>query len=238
MRVSLLEVRGLSAGYGSTMVLRQLDIQVAERGVTVILGANGAGKTTLLRALSGLLPVKGSVRFRGEELAGRAAARFAAAGIAHVPQGRGTFTDLSVLENLHVGAHRRSDRAEIRRDIDHWFSLFPRLHERRDRFAGTLSGGEQQMLAVARAMMMRPALLLLDEPSLGLAPLITQQLFTTLGSVRRNTGTTILLVEQNAHLALEFADFGYVLEAGSIAIAQDAAALKNNEALQRSYLGY
>jgi branched-chain amino acid transport system ATP-binding protein len=236
--VSLLEVRGLSAGYGSTMVLRQLDIQVAERGVTVILGANGAGKTTLLRALSGLLPVKGSVRFRGEELAGRAAARFAAAGIAHVPQGRGTFTDLSVLENLHVGAHRRSDRAEIRRDIDHWFSLFPRLHERRDRFAGTLSGGEQQMLAVARAMMMRPALLLLDEPSLGLAPLITQQLFTTLGSVRRNTGTTILLVEQNAHLALEFADFGYVLEAGSIAIAQDAAALKNNEALQRSYLGY
>ena len=235
---SLISVENVTVIRDGNRILGPIDWKLHSGERWVILGPNGAGKTTLLRCLSGLLPVKGSIRFGGNELAGQSASRFAATGIAHVPQGRGTFTDLTVLENLQVGAHRRSDRAEIRRDIDHWMSLFPRLHERRERFAGTLSGGEQQMLAVARAMMMRPAILLLDEPSLGLAPLITQLLFSTLESVRKSTGTTILLVEQNAHLALEVADFGYVLEAGSIAIAQEASALKNNEALQRSYLGY
>ncbi|HEX9259761.1 MAG TPA: ABC transporter ATP-binding protein [Acidimicrobiales bacterium] len=236
----MLEVRGMKVSYGQVPVLFGLDFEVNEREVVVLLGANGAGKTTTLRALCqmSMVSVAGSVRFEGNELVGKSTESVVRMGIAHVPQGRGTFPELTVDENLEAGAYVRKDRHEIHADIDRWYQQFPRLAERRSQQAGSLSGGEQQMLAVARALMSRPRLLLLDEPSLGLAPLIIQGLFEQFAALNREHGTTILVVEQNANLALGIAHRAYVLEAGEIVLSGDAEQLKHDDAVRRAYLGF
>jgi branched-chain amino acid transport system ATP-binding protein len=201
-----------------------------------ILGANGAGKTTALRAISGMVATHGSIRFAGEELVGRSPDAIARAGIGHVPQGRGTFAHLTVEDNLRVGAYARRDGG-VREDMDRCCEWFPRLGERIGQQAGSLSGGEQQMLAVARALMMRPRLLLLDEPSLGLAPILTRELFRILETIAREQRITVLIVEQNANLVLRFADYAYVLESGRIALEGDADTVQSDEGVRRSYLG-
>jgi branched-chain amino acid transport system ATP-binding protein len=232
----LLEVSELRAGYGAVRVLQGLDFSVAQGEAVVILGANGAGKTTTLRAISGMLDAGGRVEFDGRSIRGRRPEQIAAAGIAHVPQGRGTIVDLTVDENLRIGAYRRRGPA-IETDIERWYSTFPRLKERRAQQAGSMSGGEQQMLAVARALMGRPKLVLLDEPSLGLAPLVTQELFRTLGDLNREDGLSMLVVEQNAGLALKLAARGYVLETGTIVTSGTAEELAGNDDVRRAYLG-
>jgi len=237
MSAEVLEVAHLTGGYGPVQVLRGLDFTVGPGEVVVILGANGAGKTTTLRAVSGMIAAKGTVTFGGASLVGKSADQVVRLGIAHVPQGRGTITDLTVEENLRLGAYTRRD-GEVRADIDRWFEVFPRLAERRDQAAGSMSGGEQQMLAIARALMSRPKLLLLDEPSLGLAPIVTRELFERLGQINRDTGTAILVVEQNANLALDIAARGYVLEAGRIVTSGSADELKGDDAVRKAYLGY
>jgi branched-chain amino acid transport system ATP-binding protein len=234
--MSLLEVGRLTGGYGAVRVLHGLDFTVDAGEVVVILGANGAGKTTTLRALSGGLDAKGAVRFDGRDVLGWRTERIAAAGMAHVPQGRGTITDLTVEENLRLGAYTRRDR-EVDADLDRWYGVFPRLADRRKQTAGGMSGGEQQMLAIARALMSRPTLVLLDEPSLGLAPIVTQELFSTLGTLNREQGISMLVVEQNASLALGIANRGYVLETGSIVASGSAAELEANDDVRRAYLG-
>ncbi len=234
--MTLLEVEQLTGGYGAVRVLYGLDFTVDEGEVVVILGANGAGKTTTLRALSGVVDSRGRVRFAGHDIGAWQPERVAAAGIAHVPQGRGTLTELTVDENLRLGAYRRHDK-EVASDLERWYSVFPRLTLRRDQLAGSMSGGEQQMLAIARALMARPKLLLLDEPSLGLAPIITQELFRTLGELNREQGISMLVVEQNAALALGIARRGYVLEAGAIVTSGPAAELSGNDDVRRAYLG-
>ena len=234
---ALLDVKGLYASYGQVQVLRGLDFSVNEGEVVVILGANGAGKTTTLRAVCQMINTKGSVKVAGREVVGGATTDVVRAGVAHVPQGRGTFPDLSVEDNLQAGAFVRKDR-DVKADIDRWYEVFPRLHERRAQVAGSLSGGEQQMLAVARALMGRPRLLLLDEPSLGLAPLIVQDLFRRLGEINATEGVSMLVVEQNANLAFEIADRAYVLEAGQIALSGTSEELRNDDAVRRAYLGY
>jgi branched-chain amino acid transport system ATP-binding protein len=233
---ALLEVAELRAGYGAVRVLHGLDFRVDDGEAVVILGANGAGKTTTLRALCGMIDASGSVRFDGKDLRGRRTEVIASAGLAHVPQGRGTIVDLTVEENLRCGAYVRKDK-EVDADLERWYGLFPRLRDRRAQQAGTLSGGEQQMLAIARALMARPRLVLLDEPSLGLAPIITQELFRTLGSLNREQGVSMLIVEQNAGLALDIAERGYVLETGSIVASGSAADLSDNDDVRRAYLG-
>jgi branched-chain amino acid transport system ATP-binding protein len=235
--VSLLEVANVRGGYGPVRVLHDIDLGVEEGHVAVVLGANGAGKTTTLRAISGLIHAQGEILFDGRSIVGRSPEAVARLGIAHVPQGRGTFTDLTVEENLRVGAVNRNDGG-IRSDLDRWYSVFPRLAERRHQEAGSMSGGEQQMLALARAMMARPRLLLLDEPSLGLAPLVTRELFAQLGDLNRNDGLTVLVVEQNANLALDIGHWGYVLEAGRIAVQGAADQLHDDEAVRKAYLGF
>lgn len=232
----LLVARGLSGGYGQIQVLHGFDFDVGKGQVVVILGANGAGKTTTLRALSGMLDAEGSVTLDGEELIGKKAADIVRLGVAHVPQGRGTLPELSVEDNLLVGAYVRKDK-EIAADMNRWYEVYPVLYERRNQRAGSLSGGEQQMLAVSRALMSRPRLLLLDEPSLGLAPLIVQDLFERFRHINEETGTTMLLVEQNAQLALSIADHGYVLESGTISIEGPADQMMNNDAIRKAYLG-
>ena len=232
-----LEVSGLKAAYGDIQVLHGIDFSVDEGQIAVILGANGAGKTTTLRALCAMVSTEGSVRLAGEELSGRRTADIVRRGVAHVPQGRGTFPDLSVEENLMAGAYVRSD-ADVRSDMEQWFETFPVLGERRGQTAGSLSGGEQQMLAIARALMLRPSLLLLDEPSLGLAPMITRSLFDQLTSINATAGTTMLVVEQNAALALGVADVAYVLEAGEVALSGPAHELAADDNVRRAYLGY
>ncbi len=232
----LLEVAELRGGYGAVRVLQGLDFSVDEGEVVVILGANGAGKTTTLRAISGMIATSGRISFAGQPITGRRPEQIAAAGIAHVPQGRGTIVDLTVEENLRIGAYRRRDR-DVTADIDRWYTTFPRLRERRTQQAGSMSGGEQQMLAIARALMARPRLVLLDEPSLGLAPLVTQDLFRTLGELNRTDGTSMLVVEQNAGLALEIAQRGYVLETGTIVTSGSASDLAGNDDVRRAYLG-
>ena len=232
-----LEVAGLKAAYGDIQVLHGIDFSVDEGQIAVILGANGAGKTTTLRALCAMVSTEGSVRLAGEELSGRGTADIVRRGVAHVPQGRGTFPDLSVEENLMAGAYVRSD-ADVRSDMEQWFETFPVLGERRGQTAGSLSGGEQQMLAIARALMLRPSLLLLDEPSLGLAPMITRSLFDQLTSINATAGTTMLVVEQNASLALGVADVAYVLEAGEVALSGPADELAADDSVRRAYLGY
>jgi len=234
---ALLDVKDLHAAYGPVEVLRGLDFSVNDGEVVVILGANGAGKTTTLRAICGMVDTKGSVKVDGREMAGHPTTQIVRQGVAHVPQGRGTFSTLTVEENLEVGAFVRKDR-NLKTDYDRWYSIFPRLKERRSQSAGSLSGGEQQMLAVARALMGHPRLLLLDEPSLGLAPIIIQDLFRRLGELNREEGVTMLVVEQNANLAFEIANRAYVLEAGQIVLSGRAEDLRNDEAVRKAYLGY
>ncbi|MDP9333610.1 MAG: ABC transporter ATP-binding protein [Actinomycetota bacterium] len=233
---ALLEVSELRAGYGAVRVLHGLDFSVDEGEVVVILGANGAGKTTTLRAISGMIDAGGRVLFNGRSMVGRRPEQIAAAGIAHVPQGRGTILDLTVEENLRIGAYLRRG-PEIESDIDRWYSTFPRLKDRRAQQAASMSGGEQQMIAIARALMARPKLVLLDEPSLGLAPLVTQELFRTLTDLNRADGISMLVVEQNAGLALNLAARGYVLEVGTIVTSGSAAELADNDDVRRAYLG-
>jgi branched-chain amino acid transport system ATP-binding protein len=233
---ALLEVSELRAGYGAVRVLQGLDFSVAQGEAVVILGANGAGKTTTLRAISGMIDSGGRILFDGRSIAGHRPEQIAAAGIAHVPQGRGTIVDLTVDENLRIGAYRRRG-PEIDADIERWYTTFPRLKERHAQQAGSMSGGEQQMLAVARALMGRPKLVLLDEPSLGLAPLVTQELFRTLGDLNREDGISMLVVEQNAGLALKLAARGYVLETGTIVTSGSASDLSGNDDVRRAYLG-
>jgi branched-chain amino acid transport system ATP-binding protein len=233
---SLLEVSELRAGYGAVRVLQGIDFSVDQGEVVVILGANGAGKTTTLRAISGMIATSGRVVFDGRSITGRRPEQIAAAGIAHVPQGRGTIVDLTVDENLRIGAYLRRG-PEIESDLDRWYATFPRLKDRRTQQAGSMSGGEQQMIAIARALMARPKLVLLDEPSLGLAPLVTQELFRTLTDLNRADGISMLVVEQNAGLALNLAARGYVLEVGTIVTSGSAAELAGNDDVRRAYLG-
>jgi branched-chain amino acid transport system ATP-binding protein len=235
---ALLAVERLMAGYGQARVLHGIDLHVDEREVVVVLGANGAGKTTLMRAISGLLPSTGSIRVAGAEVGGQRPEKVVSAGVSLVPQGRGTFTALTVLENLRIGAAVRRDAAGIATDIEHWFDVFPVLNERKGQVAGTLSGGEQQMLAVARALMSRPKLLLCDEISLGLAPKVVADLFAVLGRINAESGTALLLVEQNAELALALANRVYLLEVGRVASTGAAAEFRDNDAVRRAYLGY
>src|SRR5689334_20402348 len=234
---TLLEVKGLKAGYGHAHVLHGLDFRVDEGGVTALLGANGAGKTTTLRAICGMVRTEGEIAFQGEAVNGRATEDIVRRGIAHVPDGRGTFMELTVEENFRLGAYVRNDRA-VQSDFDRMCEWFPRLKQRWRQQAGTLSGGEQQMLAIARALLLRPKLLLLDEPSFGLAPLIVQEIFDIMHRIRQDEGVSILLVEQNASLALEIAEHAYLLETGRIVISGPAAEISRDESIRRSYLGY
>ena len=235
--MSLLDVRGLRAAYGQVRVLEGIDFSIDQGRRVAMLGPNGAGKTTVLRALSGMVKTSGTVEFDGRSLAGKATAEIARRGIAHVPEGRGTFPALTVVENLRLGGYVRSDGGDVRADVERCFKWFPRLDERRRQQAGNLSGGEQQMLAVARALMLRPRLLMLDEPSLGLAPIVTKELFRVLGEICDEQGMTVLLVEQNANLALDFADHAYVLESGRVALEGVADKIKGDDEVRRSYLG-
>jgi branched-chain amino acid transport system ATP-binding protein len=234
----LLEVSGLTATYGPTQVLHGIDFALEAGHITAILGANGAGKTTTLRAICQTVRTGGSVTFDGEQLVGKATESVVRKGVAHVPDGRGTFTALSVEENLKLGAYVRRDKAEVAHDIDKAYTRFPRLGERRHQQAGTLSGGEQQMLAISRALMGAPRLMLLDEPSFGLAPLIVQEIFRIMRRINGEAKVSMLLVEQNAALALDLAENAYVLETGRIVMSGKAADVKNDEAIRKSYLGY
>ena len=235
--MALLEAQGVEAGYGLVQVLRGLDFHVDEGEVVVILGANGAGKTTTIRAITGMIPAKGTITVDGRSIVGKRPDDIVRRGLAHVPQGRGTFVDLTVEENLRLGAYVRKD-GEIDADIERWYETFPRLAERKHQDAGSMSGGEQQMLAIARAALARPRLLLLDEPSLGLAPIVTAELFDQLGELNRTTGTALLVVEQNANLALEIAQRAYVLEAGTIVARGTADEMRTDESVRKAYLGY
>ncbi len=232
----VLDVKGLTGGYGQIQVLQGLNFHVADGEIVVILGANGAGKTTTLRAVSGMIDRGGSVKLRGEEISSAKAPDLVRQGVAHVPQGRGTLPELSVQDNLQVGAYIRDDK-EIDADIERWFDVYPVLRERKNQRAGSLSGGEQQMLAVSRALMSRPTLLLLDEPSLGLAPIIVAELFDRFAEINKETGMTMLVVEQNAQLALGIGDRGYVLESGAIFAEGPADELINDDAIRKAYLG-
>jgi branched-chain amino acid transport system ATP-binding protein len=234
----MLEIRGLCAFYGENQALHGLDFTLREAEIVALLGANGAGKTTTLRAICGMVRFGGEIWFDSTPLAGRATEDIVRLGIAHVPEGRGTFVRMSVEENLQLGAMTRRDRAGIARDIEQVYAHFPRLKERRAQQAGTLSGGEQQMLAIGRALMLRPRLMLLDEPSFGLAPLIVEELFEILGRLNRELGVAMLIVEQNAALALELAEHAYLLEVGRIVLAGPAAEIGKDEAIRRAYLGY
>ena len=234
----LLTVRGLRAQYGSTQVLHGLDFDVAARGITTILGANGAGKTTTLRAVCNMVRTEGQITLAGERIDGLATENVARRGVAHVPDGRGTFLNLSVEENLRLGAYTRRDRDAVAPDYERVYGYFPRLKERCKQQAGTLPGGEQQMLAVSRALMLRPRLLLLDEPSFGLAPKIVQHLFEIFRVINAQDGIGMLLVEQNASMALKLAQHAYLLETGRVVMSGPAEAIRNDESVRRSYLGY
>jgi branched-chain amino acid transport system ATP-binding protein len=233
---ALLEIAGLTAAYGQIRALHGVDLAVEEGQVVALLGPNGAGKTTTLRAICGMVRTTGRIAFRGRDLTGLATEKVTRLGIAHVPEGRGTFSGLTVAENLQLGAYGRRD-PEVGRDIERWYGIFPRLADRREQPAGSLSGGEQQMLAVARALLSRPTLLLLDEPSLGLAPMVVREVFGVLEQIRAEQGTGMLLVEQNAALALELADAAYVLAAGRTVLSGPAVDIRAEDSVRRSYLG-
>jgi len=235
--VPLLDLVGVNAGYGQRRVLHEVDLCVEDGEIVAILGANGAGKTTTLRAISGAINRTGSLTFYGKSLLGCGASDAARLGIAHVPEGRGTMGQLTVLENLQLGAYVRRDRG-VSADFEQVFTYFPILKERRRQYAGTLSGGEQQMLAIGRALMARPKLMLLDEPSLGLAPLVAQSIFEIIGAIHRDSGAAVLLVEQNAVAALDISHRAYVLEAGRVAVSGSSVELKTHDRVRRSYLGY
>jgi branched-chain amino acid transport system ATP-binding protein len=242
MADKLLEVKGLNAFYGATQVLFDVGFELAAGEITAILGANGAGKTSTLRAICQAVRTQGSVRLGGEELVGRATENVVRMGVAHVPDGRGTFGALTVEENLRLGAYTRHAqpgfRADFAADLERTFKRFPILRERRHQQAGTLSGGEQQMLAISRALMLRPKLLLLDEPSFGLAPLIVAEIFEIMRGINRDDGVSMLLVEQNANLALDLAHHAYLLETGRVALSGPSAEVKANESVRQAYLGY
>jgi len=235
--MAMLEVNNIHAYYGNIHALNDVSIFVEEGEIVSLIGGNGAGKTTTLRSISGLLaPRQGTITFNGEDLSGYKAHQLVSKGIAMVPEGRGVFSKLSVLENLEMGAYHRKDKVGIKEDLQKVHKLFPRLAERENQVAGTLSGGEQQMLATARAMMSRPTLLLMDEPSMGLAPVLVEMIFSTIEEINKE-GTTVLLVEQNAHMALQIASRGYVLQTGEIVLQDSAANLQQNEMVQKAYLG-
>lgn len=233
--MSLLSITDLAAGYGPLEVLHGFDLEVNQGEIVVILGANGAGKTTTMRAISGMIPRRGRIEFDGQDISSSSPDSIVRLGIAQVPQGRGTFADLTVEDNMLAGAYVRRD--EVHADVERWFDVFPRLRERRSQRAGSLSGGEQQMLAIARALMSRPRLLLCDEPSLGLAPLITQELFGVLKKLNAEEGLSILLVEQNANLALKVAHRVYLLETGNVVSSGSAAELAADDSIRKAYLG-
>lgn len=235
----LLEAKNLSAAYGLTKVLHGLSFSIAQGSITTLLGANGAGKTTTLRAICQMMvKTQGEILFEGKPIHTKATEDIVRLGVAHVPDGRGTFVNLSTEENLRLGAYTRKNKAEVDVDFERIYSYFPRLKERRLQQAGTLSGGEQQMLAVSRALMLRPKLLLLDEPSFGLAPLIVKEIFGIMKTINEKEKVSILLVEQNAAMALELADSAYLIETGSVVISGPAAEIKQNDAVRRSYLGH
>ena len=235
---AMLTIKDLRAYYGQVQALHGLDLALNEGSVTTLLGANGAGKTTTLRAICNMLRSTGNIAFEGKSLTGMSTENIVRLGIAHVPQGRGTFTNMTVEENLQLGGISRSDKKQIKDDIGRMYAHFPVLETRHTQQAGTLSGGEQQMLAVARALMLRPRLMLLDEPSFGLAPLIVRDLFGILGKINREDKVTILVVEQNAQLALELAEKAFVIETGRIVMSGSAKEIANNEDIRKSYLGY
>jgi branched-chain amino acid transport system ATP-binding protein len=236
--VALLELEEVRAGYGPTSVLQGISMSVPDGAIVSLLGANGAGKTTTLRAITAGVRWSGDIRFSGRSLRRTSTEDIVRAGIAHVPEGRGILTELTVDENLRLGAHLRSDGPEVRRDFDRVFEYFPVLRERRKLSASTLSGGEQQMLAVARALLMRPRLMLLDEPSLGLAPMVVREIFDIIRTINQADHVAVLLVEQNARLALDMSSEAYVLEVGRVAVNGASADLKGDESVRRSYLGY
>jgi branched-chain amino acid transport system ATP-binding protein len=235
--MTLLEVSTLFAGYGGGDVLHGVDLEVADGEIAVILGANGAGKTTLMRAISGMIDRRGTITYDGQEISRSAPDKIVRMGVAQVPQGRGTIADLSVEDNLRAGAHVRKDK-DVAADIDRWYETYPRLGERRKQKAGLLSGGEQQMLAIARALMSRPRLLLCDEPSLGLSPKLTSELFESLKQINEEMNMAVLVVEQNATIALGIAARGYLIEVGTISASRSAAELTGDDAIRAAYLGY
>ena len=233
----MLDVEGLDVYYGAVHALKGVSLRAEAGEIVTLIGANGAGKTTLLRTISGLIPARaGRVRLEGKDITKVPAHEIVALGMSQAPEGRMVFANLSVEDNLELGAYRRKDRPGIRADRDQVYQLFPRLQERRKQQAGTLSGGEQQMLAIGRALMSRPRVLLLDEPSLGLAPLLVREIFKTIGEINRR-GVTVLLVEQNAHMALTIARRGYVLETGRVALEDSTSRLLQNEDVKKAYLG-
>ena len=236
--MALLEARGLQAQYGWTKVLHGVDFAVEEGGITTILGANGAGKTTTLRAVCGMVRTAGEVHFDVKRITGRATEDLVRLGIGHVPEGRGTFVNLTVEENLRLGAYARDSRNGLAEDFEAVYGYFPVLASRKRQLAGTLSGGEQQMLAVARALMLRPRLLLLDEPSLGLAPLVVREIFRIVRMINKERRVSVLLVEQNAAIALGLADQAYLMETGRMVRSGPAAELRQDDAVRRAYLGY
>jgi branched-chain amino acid transport system ATP-binding protein len=235
---ALLEVKGLKAFYGQTQSLYDVGFEIPSGGITTLLGANGAGKTTTLRAICNMVRTEGTIRFDSRDIRGLATEEVVRLSIAHVPEGRGTFTTLTVEENLRIAAYTRKDRASVAGDLEKVFTYFPRLKERVQQQAGTLSGGEQQMLAIARALMLKPRLMLLDEPSFGLAPLIVQEIFRIMRRINEEEKVSMLLVEQNAALALDLASHAYVLETGRVVMSGPAADVKNDENVRKSYLGY
>jgi branched-chain amino acid transport system ATP-binding protein len=236
---AILATAALDAGYGQTQVLSGVSLAVEEGGITALLGANGAGKTTTLRAICNMMVrTKGEIRFAGARIDGKATEDIVRLGVAHVPDGRGTFTGLTVEENLRLGAYARRDRDRVDQDFARVFGYFPRLAERRRQQAGTLSGGEQQMLAIARALMLKPRLLLLDEPSFGLAPILVQEIFAILEAINRDEGVSMLLVEQNANMALQLARYAYIIETGRIVMEGPAAEVSRDETIRHAYLGY
>jgi len=234
----MLEIKNIDTYYGNIQALHDVSIKVEEGEIITLIGANGAGKTTTLMSISGIvIPKKGEITFDGQVISGQKPEGIVQMGLSHVPEGRHIFPYLTVMENLDLGAFLRKDKAGIKKDLDHVFELFPRLHERRSQQGGTLSGGEQQMLAISRALMAKPRVLLLDEPSLGLAPIIVRQIFDIIKLINQQDGTTIFLVEQNANLALKVADRGYVMENGCITLEDSADNLLVNEEVKKAYLG-
>jgi branched-chain amino acid transport system ATP-binding protein len=234
----LLELENVRAGYGPTSVLHGVSMSVPQGAVVALLGANGAGKTTTLRSITGGVRWSGDIRLGGRSLRGKSTEDIVRAGVAHVPEGRGILTELTVDENLHLGSHLRSDGAGVKKDYDRVFEYFPVLKERRRLSASTLSGGEQQMLALARAFLMKPRLMLLDEPSLGLAPIVVRAIFEIIKTINQASNVAVLLVEQNARIALELSSDAYVLEVGRVVVHGASADLQGNESVRRSYLGY
>lgn len=232
-----LELEGLIAGYGPLRVLSGIDLRAASGSITALIGANGAGKTTTLRAISGIVKTKGRISLDGDRIDGLATEKIAQRGIAHVPEGRGTLNNLTVEENLRLGAHRLTRRSVLAREMDRIFGYFPRLKERLHQTAGTLSGGEQQMLAISRALISQPRLLMLDEPSFGLAPVIVQSIFSIMKAIQQREQMTILLVEQNVDLVFEVADYCYLMETGSIALRGTSSELRADENVRHTYLG-